>query len=88
MSVATIVNQDLQLKKAKKHNVHQLLPKQMAKRRTFCKIPYENYLAGDKQKYIVALDEARVFLNDCDKKNVFIIENEKKENGSVNAEFQ
>lgn len=70
-SVATInkiINQDLQLKKAKKHNVHQLLPRHVAQRKTFCRILYENHLAGDKWKYIVTLDEAWVYLNDCNKK--------------------
>lgn len=75
-SVATvnkIINQDLQLKKAKKHNVHRLLPRHVAQRKTCCRILYENYLAGDKWKYVVTLDEAWVYLNDCNKKKVHLL---------------
>ena len=49
-SIATInkiINQDLQLKKTKKHKVHQLLPRHMVQRRTLCRTLHENYLVED-----------------------------------------
>lgn len=77
-SVATItkiINQDLHLKKAKKKIVHCLLPRHVAQQKTFCRAMYESYLAGDKWKYIVTLDEAWVYLNDCNKKDLFNVGN-------------
>ena len=69
-SVATInkiMNQDLQLKKAKRHYVYQLLPRLMSQRRIFFRTLYENYLVGDKWKYIVNFDKPRV-TDGCNKK--------------------
>ena len=60
----------------------------MAQSKIFCRTLCENYLAGDKWKYIVTLDEAWVYLNDCNIKGLFIIENKegkKYKPGSVNA---
>ena len=59
--------------------------------RAFCRTLYENYLAGDKWKYIGILDEASIYLNDCNnnnKKNLLIIKIKKKKickPGSINV---
>ena len=39
---------------------------------------YENYLAEDKWKYIITLDEAWVYLNDREKKDLFFIKSKVK----------
>lgn len=70
-SVSTVnkmINVDLNLKKAKKRNVHRLLPKHIAERRTRCRILYEKHLSKEKWKTIVTIDESWVYLNDCNKK--------------------
>ena len=72
------MEQYLQLRKVKKHNVHTLLPRHVAQRRKFCKILHEIYLAGNVWKCIVTLDEAWIYLNGYNKKGLFIMENEEK----------
>ena len=49
-TINKIIDQDLQPKKANKCNDHQILPSHVSQHRTFCRIPYEKYLAGDKWK--------------------------------------
>lgn len=74
-SVATIkriLNQDLQLKNDQiLHNV--LLSRHMAQRKTFCSCLYEIHLAGDKWKYILTIEEACVYLNHFNQKEVSLI---------------
>lgn len=67
-TVNKIINSDLSLKKAKKFNVHRLLPKHIADRKTRCRKLYENHLSGEKWKNVVTIDESWVYLSDCDKK--------------------
>lgn len=72
-SVSTVnkmINVDLNLKKAKKRNVHRLSLKYIAERRTRCRILYEKHLSKEKWKKIVTIDESWVYLNDCNKKRV------------------
>ena len=73
-----MIHQDLQLKKVKKHNVHQLLLRHVAQRRTFCRILYETYLPGDKWKYIVTIGEAWVYLRDCNEKEFCFLSKTKR----------
>ena len=50
-TINKIIDQDLQpKKKANKRNDHQILPSHVTQHRTFCRTPYEKYLAGDKWK--------------------------------------
>ena len=58
--VNEIIKQDFQIKKDKKQNIYHLLSRHMAQPKTFCSSLYENYLVGNKGKYRVILDEARV----------------------------
>ena len=74
-TINTIMNQDLQLKKAKKYNVHQLLSSDVVQHRAFYRNLYQNYLVGNKWKYIVTLDEVETYQNYCNKKRLFITEN-------------
>ena len=46
-TIKIIINQCLQIKKAKKHSVDQLLLRHVSQYRTFCRILYENYLAEE-----------------------------------------
>ena len=59
-----LINQDVQLNEARKHNVHQILPRYVAQPCIFSRTLYENYLVDDKWKYIVTFDEVWVYLND------------------------
>lgn len=66
-TVHKIIHKDLHLEKRFKSRVHKLLPRHVAERRTNCRKLYEGYLAGDKWQYVVTLDEAYVYLSDCNK---------------------
>ena len=68
-TVNTIIKQDLKLTKRHKSRVHKLLPRHIAERTTNCRKlhVYERYLAGDKWMFVVTLDEAYVYLSDCNK---------------------
>ena len=50
---------------------------------------YKNYFAGEKWKYTVILDEARIRLNDCDKEMSIYYRKQREKNlqtsGSINA---
>jgi hypothetical protein len=67
-TINKIINKDLGLKKTKKYNVHRLLPRHIAERRTNCRKLYEKHLSGEKWKFVVTLDEAWIYLSDCGKK--------------------
>lgn len=66
-TVNTIINRDLKLQLQHKRRVHKLLASHVRERRTNCRKLYERHLAGDKWKNVVTLDEAYVYLNDCNK---------------------
>jgi hypothetical protein len=67
-TVNRIISQDLKLELRHKAKVHVLRPRHIAERRTNCRRLYERHLAADKWKFVVTLDEAWVYLSDCDKK--------------------
>lgn len=67
-TVNKIIKSDLKLIKTKKHDVHRLTPKHVSQRKTMCRLLYENYLAGEKWKYVVTIDEAWIYLSDCNRK--------------------
>jgi len=73
-----MINVDLNLKKAKKCNVHRLSLKHIAERRTRCRILYKKHLSKEKWEKIVTIVESWVYLNDCNKKEPFIIVKEEK----------
>ena len=65
-AINKIINHNLQLKKkAKKHDVHQFLPRHAGQCRIFCRTRHENYLTEDKWKYMKTLVEAWIYLKDC-----------------------
>lgn len=66
-TVHNIIRKDLQLEKRHKSRVHKLLPRHIAERRTNCRKLYEGYLAADKWQFVVTLDEAYIYLSDCNK---------------------
>ena len=66
-TINKIIHKDLKLQKKFKSKVHALLPKHVAERRTNCRKLYENYLAGNRWQFVVTLDEAYVYLSDCNK---------------------
>lgn len=66
-TVNTIINRDLQLEKRHKGHVHKLLPSHINERKTNSRKLYEGHLAGDRWKFIVTLDEAYIYLSDCNK---------------------
>jgi hypothetical protein len=67
-TINKIINKDLQLRKVKKSKVHRLTEYHIQRRFTNCRFFYENYLSGDKWKYVITVDEAWVYLKNCDKK--------------------
>jgi hypothetical protein len=66
-TVNAIINKNLNLEKRHKSRVHKLLPRHIAERKTNCRKLYERYLAGDRWKYVATLDEAWIYLSDCNK---------------------
>ena len=79
-TVHTINNKDLQLEKRHKRWVHKLLPRHISERRTNARKLYEGYLAGDRWKNVVALDEAYVYLSDCNKPRAIYYRTRQKKN--------
>lgn len=66
-TVHDIIKKNLCLVTRHKSRVHNLSPKHIRERKTNCRKLYERYLAGDKWQYVVTLDEAYVYLDDCNK---------------------
>lgn len=66
-TVHRIITAELQLVKRRKSSVHALLPRHISERKTNCRKLYERYLAGDKWKFVVTLDEAWIYLSDTNK---------------------
>jgi hypothetical protein len=64
----------------KKVKVHKLLPRHVRQRKNTARKLYEKYMSGTKSEYVVTLDEAWFYLNDCKGKNniCYIREEEKK----------
>ena len=62
---------DLNLIETKKnHDVLRLIPKHISQHKTVLRLLHENYLAGEKQKYIVTVDEAWTYLSDHNRKRL------------------
>src|ERR1700678_118632 len=79
-TVGRIISQNLGLVKRHKAKVHALLPRHIAERRTNCRKLYERHLSGDKWMFVVTLDEAWVYLDDCNKVRA-IMYRKRDENG-------
>lgn len=70
-TIRKIIYEDIKYKKSPKTSVHQLKPRHINERKTACRKLYENFLAGDRWKFVVTMDEAWVYLSDCNKKRAF-----------------
>jgi len=66
-TVNRVIAQDLGLQKRKKARGHKLSPRHIAERKTVARKFYEHYLARDKWKFVATLDEAWIYLSDCNK---------------------
>lgn len=66
-TVHNIIHKDLRLIRRHKSKVHRLLPRHIHERKTNCRKLYERHLAGDRWKYVATLDEAYVYLDNCNK---------------------
>jgi len=64
-TVNRIIKRDLALKMRKKGKVHRLQPHHIKQRKTCARKLYERHLSGEKWMNVVTLDEAWVYLNDC-----------------------
>jgi len=68
MSLATVnraIHQDLNYKTIKKRKVHRLNTQHKKNRKTNTRRLYETHLAGLKSEYVVTLDEALFYVDDC-----------------------
>src|SRR5713101_3479745 len=68
MSLATVnraIHQDLNYKTIKKRKVHRLNTQHKKNRKTNTRSLYEMHLAGLKSEYVVTLDEALFYVDDC-----------------------
>ena len=73
-SIGDIINKDLNKKLRKKTKVHSLNAKQMNQRKTVTRRLYEKYLAKNKYKYVVTLDEAWIYLsNTCGQRSIYYV---------------
>ena len=66
-TVYNIIHKNLRLQRRHKGRVHKLLGRHVQERKTNCRKLYEKYLAGEKWKFVVTLDEAWVYLDNCNK---------------------
>lgn len=66
-TVHNVIKKDLRLVRRHKSRVHRLLPRHVKERKTNCRKLYERYLARDRWQYVVSLDEAYVYLDNCNK---------------------
>jgi len=64
-TLSKIVHTDLKLQTVKKCKVHRLNQAQKKNRKKNCRKLYEKNRAGDKSEYAVTLDEAMVYIDDC-----------------------
>ena len=67
-TIRKILEHDAQLKVTFKRKVHRLSRKHILERMTNARKLYEGYLAGDRWKFVVTLDEAWIYLDGCNKK--------------------
>jgi hypothetical protein len=83
-TVHNIIHKNLNLSKRKKGKVHKLTAMQRQQRKTSCRLLYEGYLAKDRWKNIVSIDEAWFYVTDCNKKRSIYY----KEKGKMDAHAQ
>ena len=65
--VHRIIKENLELENISKSFVHKLYPLHNSERKTNARKLYEKYLAADKWKFVVTLDEAWLYLSDTNK---------------------
>ena len=65
-----IIKSDLKLIKILKCDDQRLTPKHISHCKIMCRLLYENYLAGEKWKCRVTVDEVWRYLFDCDIKRL------------------
>lgn len=76
-TIQVIIHTDLKAKLKKKTKVHKLTDAHKKNRKTNSRKLYENYLAGDKFKYMLTLDEAYFYLNNCNGvRKIFYVRND------------
>lgn len=68
-TVRKIIHKDLDLVTRKKTALHMLTPNDKLNRKTNFRKLYKNHLAGDRSEFVVTVDEAWVYLNDCNQKS-------------------
>ena len=56
-----IIKQDKQPKKSEKYNIHQLLLRHAAQRRTFCRILFKSYLTNGALKHVVIFHNVQAY---------------------------
>lgn len=64
-TIRNVIKDELGMKIKKKVKVHTLTEPQKANRKTNSRKLYENHLAGDKSEFVVTLDEAWLYINEC-----------------------
>ena len=65
--VNTIIHQNFEKTVQKKAKLHTLKPSHLANRKTNSRELYEGHLAGKRSEYVVTLDEALLFVVDCNR---------------------
>lgn len=65
-TINKIIHKDCKLETRRKTKVHRLSAAHEKNRKKNCRKLYENVLAGGKCEYVVTIDEAWFYLNDCD----------------------
>jgi hypothetical protein len=68
-TISKVIHHDLDLETKNKTKVHKLSEENKKNRKTNCRKLYEKYLASDRWKYAVTLDEALVYLDDSNKES-------------------
>lgn len=66
-TVNRVIHDDLRLRKRFKARGHALSARHISERKTNARKLYERHLSGDKWRFVVTLDEAWIYLNDCGK---------------------
>ena len=49
------------------HDVHHQTSKDISQRKTLYRLLHENYLVGEKWNYAITVDEAWIYLSDCNR---------------------
>lgn len=68
-TISKVIHHDLDLETKNKTKVHKLSEENKKNRKTNCRKLYEKYLASDRWKYAVTLDEALVYLDDSNRES-------------------